>query len=243
MKGIMKMDRHFVNREISGQRYGEIDVLRAVAIVLMVLFHLVYDLKAFAGIDIDYQAPLWFFIGKTSALIFIFISGLSSGFSRFPVRRGLKVLFYGMVITAVTYLFMKEEYVRFGILHFLGVTMILSPFIFRLSSRTLWGLVVSSALLGFWFEGQVLETSLFLPFGLMYDGFSSLDYYPLFPYLAVNLLGILAYRRFYAQRTESSLFSFRLNSELTKWLSRNSLGIYLIHQPIILIIIYLVNYL
>lgn len=221
-------------------RYGEIDSLRAVAIVLMVLFHLVYDLKEFAGVNIDYQAPFWFSIGKTSALLFIFISGLSSGFSRSPVSRGLKVLFYGVVITIVTYLFMKEEYVRFGILHFLGVTMILSPLIFRLSSRTLWGLVGSFALLGFWFKGQVVGTSLFLPFGLMYDGFSSIDYYPLFPYLAVTLLGILAYRHFYARRKEP-LFSFRLNFELTKWLSQNSLGIYLIHQPIILLIISIVN--
>jgi len=218
-------------------RYGEIDVLRAVAIVLMVLFHLVYDLKEFAGVNIDYQAPLWFLIGKTSALLFIFISGLSSGFSRSSVRRGFKVLFFGMVITVVTYLFMKDEYVRFGILHFLGVAMILSPFIFRLSSRMLWGLVGSFTVLGLWFEGQILQTSLFLPFGLMYDGFSSIDYYPLFPYLAVTILGILAYRHFYAQRTKS-LFPFRLNFELAKWLSRNSLGIYLIHQPIILLIIF-----
>lgn len=234
------MDRYSLDRKISGQRYEEIDVLRALAIGLMVLFHLVYDLKEFAGVNIDYQAPLWFVIGKTSALLFMFISGLASGFSRSSVRRGLKVLFWGMVVTAVTYLFMKEEYVRFGILHFLGVTMILSPLIFRLSSRMLWGLVVSFALIGFWFNGQVVGTSLFLPFGLMYDGFSSIDYYPLFPYFAVTILGILAYRRFYAQRRKS-VFSFRLNSELTKWLSRNSLGIYLIHQPVILLIIFVVN--
>ena len=220
-------------------RHGEIDVLRAVAIVLMVLFHLVYDLKEFAGVRIDYQSPLWFFIGKASALLFIFISGLSSGFSRSPVRRGLKVLFYGMGITVVTYLFMKDEYVRFGILHFLGVTMILSPLLVRLSSWTLWGLTGSSAVLGFWFKEQVLKTSLLLPFGLMYDGFGSMDYYPLFPYLAVTLLGILAYRHFYAQRTEP-LFPFQLNSELTKWLSRNSLGIYLFHQPILLLVIFII---
>ena len=220
-------------------RYGEIDVLRAIAIVLMVLFHLVYDLKEFAGVNIDYHSPLWFFIGKTSALLFIFISGISSGFSRSPVRRGLKVLFYGMGITVVTYLFMKDEYVRFGILHFLGVAMILSPLLLRLSSWTLWGLTGFSAVLGFWFKKQVLQTSLLLPFGLMYNGFGSIDYYPLFPYLAVTLLGILAYRYFYAQRTEP-LFPFRLNSRLIKWVSRNSLGIYLIHQLIFLLIIYII---
>lgn len=221
-------------------RHGEIDVLRAVAIVLMVLFHFVYDLKEFAGVNIDYRSPLWFFIGKASALLFIFISGLSSGFSKSPVRRGLKVLFYGMVITVVTYLFMKDEYVRFGILHFLGVSMILSPLLVRLSSLTLWGLAGSSTVLGFWFKEQVLNTSLMLPFGLMYDGFASMDYYPLFPYLAVTILGVLAYRYFYAERTEP-LFPFQQDSAGIQWLSRNSLGIYLIHQPILLVMIFLIN--
>ena len=221
-------------------RHGEIDVLRAIAIVLMVLFHFVYDLKEFAGVSIDYQSPFWFFIGKASALLFIFISGLSSGFSSSPVRRGLKVLFYGMCITVVTYLFMKDEYVRFGILHFLGVSMILSPLLFRLSSWTLLGLAGSSAVLGFWFKDQLLNTSLLLPFGLMYFGFGSMDYYPLFPYLAATILGVLAYRHLYAQRTEP-LFRFQLNSRWIKWLSRNSLGIYLVHQPILLLIIFLSN--
>ena len=240
VKRELKLDRDSLNRGISSQRYGEIDVLRAVAIVLMVIFHLVYDLKEFAGVSIDYQSPFWFIEGKTSALLFIFISGLSSGFSRYPFRRGLKVLFYGMGITVVTYLFMKDEYVRFGILHFLGVSMILSPLLFRLPSWTLWGLAGSSTVLGFWFKEQVLKTGLLLPFGLMYDGFGSMDYYPLFPYLAVTLLGILTYRHFYAQRTEP-LVSFQLNSKLIKWLSRNSLGIYLVHQPLLLLIIFIIK--
>ena len=236
----MKLDSDSFDRGISNPRYAEIDVLRAVAIVLMVLFHFVYDLNVFAGLSIDYHSPLWFFIGKASALLFIFISGLSNGFSRSPIRRGLKVLFYGMGITLVTYLFMKDEYVRFGILHFLGVTMILFPLLVRSSSWILWGLAGSSALLGFWFKAQVLKTSLLLPFGLMYDGFASMDYYPLFPYLAVTILGILAYRYFYAQRTES-LFPVRINSELISWLSRNSLGIYLIHQPLFLLAIFIIK--
>ncbi len=240
MKRTIDSDGDSLNCEIANQRHGEIDVLRAVAIVLMVLFHLVFDLQEFAGVSIDYQFPLWFFIGKASALLFIFISGISSGFSRSPVRRGLKVLFYGMGITVATYLFMKEGYVRFGILHFLGVTMILSPLLARLSSWTLWGLACSSVVIGFWFKEQVLGTSLLLPFGLKYDGFGSMDYYPLFPYLAVTLFGILAYRHFYAQRTEP-LLPFQPNSKLIKWLSQNSLGIYLCHQPLLLLVIFSIN--
>ena len=223
----------------SSQRHGEIELLRALAIVLMVIFHLVYDLKEFAGINLDYQAPFWFWIGKTAALLFIFIAGLSSGFSRTPVKRGLKVLLYGMVITLVTYLAMRDMYVRFGILHFLGVTMILSPLLARLSSPILGILAAFSALLGFWLKALWVETSLLLPFGLMYKGFGSIDYYPLFPYIGMTFLGILAYRHLY-ERQPVPKFSFQLNSKPIRWLSRNSLKIYLVHQPLLICLIFTV---
>jgi len=118
------------------------------------------------------------------------------------------------------------------------VAMILSGLLIRLSSGTLLGLAGASALLGFWFKGQVVKTSLLLPFGLIYGGFRSIDYYPLFPYLAVTIVGILAYRGFYAKRAKP-LVEFELNSNLIRWLSRNSLGVYLLHQPIILLIIFM----
>lgn len=225
------------SQRIANQRYGEIEFLRALAIVLMVVFHLVYDLQEFAGLNIDYQAPFWFWIGKSAALLFMFLAGLSSGFSRSPVKRGFKVLLYGMGITLVTYLVMQDQYVRFGILHFLGVTMILSPLLSRLSSPILATLAPVSVLLGFWFQGQWLETSLFLPFGLMYEGFRSMDYYPLFPYIGMTFLGILAYRHFYEHRLVPR-FSVQLKSEWIRWLSRNSLAIYLVHQPLIILTIF-----
>jgi uncharacterized membrane protein len=230
------VDRDSINQELITRRYGEIDVLRATAIILMIFFHLVYDLREFAGVNIDYQSPFWFVIGKASALLFIFLSGLSSGFTRTPVRRGLKVLFFGIVITFVTYLFLKEEYVRFGILHFLGVAMLLSPLLLRLSSWILGILAALSVILGFWFKEQVLDIPFLLPFGLKYAGFTTIDYYPLFPYLAVTILGVLVYRYCYA-RQKAPPFSFRLKSKPIRWLSRNSLAIYLVHQLIFLFFI------
>ncbi|SDH76235.1 heparan-alpha-glucosaminide N-acetyltransferase [Desulfosporosinus hippei] len=221
----------------SKQRFGEIDLLRAIAIVLMVIFHLVYDLREFAGVKINYQDPFWFLLGKTSAILFIFLSGLASGFSRSPVRRGVKVLLLGMGITGVTYLALGDMYVRFGILHFLGVTMILAPFLSSLASSILWALAGASVLLGLWFKKTLVETSLLIPFGLLYKGFGSIDYYPLLPYSSATFLGILAYRHFYAQKLEP-VFTLNLNSKPIIWLSRNSLMIYLVHQPIILFVIF-----
>lgn len=231
------------SRQMMGStRFWEIDVLRAVAIVLMVLFHGAYDLNAFAGIDVDIQGTFWFTVGKASALMFIFVSGLSSGLSRNPVRRGLKVLLYGLVITLATFIFMRTEYVRFGILHFLGVAMLLVPIFRKLPSVVLWILAGISAGMGFWLKTILVKTWLLLPFGVMYEGFSTIDYYPPFPYLAVTLIGFLTYRHFYAGR-ETSLFSFRIDYRLLRTLSQNSLKIYLGHQPIIVLVIYTVKYL
>lgn len=226
----------------SVQRYGEIDLLRALAIILMVLFHLVYDLREFAAININYESPLWFLVGKASALIFIFISGLASGLSRSPVRRGVNVFLLGMVVSAVTYWALADMYVRFGILHFLGVAMILFPLLNTFSSPLLLILSGSAALLGFLLKKIVLRTSLLLPFGVIYKDFSTIDYYPLFPYLSVTILGILAYRHYYARGNEGAL-RLKVRSKPILWLSRHSLAIYLVHQPILLLIILGVRFL
>ena len=234
-------------QSLSSRRYSGIDLLRAAAILLMVAFHLTYDLREFAGVNVDYRAPFWLMVGKMSGFLFIFVSGLCCGLSRAPARRGLKVFLLGLLVTAVTYLTVKEEYVRFGILHFLGVAMILSPLFLKLPSRVLVLLAAVIAALGFWFRTLLATTFLLLPLGLMYPGFDTIDYYPLFPYLGISILGILAYRYFYAEGKTFSGSSYRNRLEnlpapkLAQWLSRNSLRIYLVHQPIFLAIIYLLN--
>jgi uncharacterized membrane protein len=229
-----------IRTERLDRRYGELDFLRAAAIMLMVTYHLAYDLKEFMGLMVDYQAPFWYTIGKTAALLFIFLSGISNGLSNAPVRRGVKVLFCGLGISVVTYLFLKEEYVRFGILHYLGMTMIFSPWLFRLSSRMLLALAACSACLGFWFSGLIVNTAFLLPLGLKYPGFSTIDYFPVFPYLAVTILGMLTYRIYYKERRKP-LIRLRAIPKSFQWLSRNSLVIYLVHQPVILLIIVVVS--
>jgi len=68
--------------------FGEIDLLRTVAMILMVVFHLVYDLNEFAGLDVNYWSGFWYWVGRAAAWTFIFLSGISSGFSRNTIKRG-----------------------------------------------------------------------------------------------------------------------------------------------------------
>ena len=177
-------------------RLPELDALRVIALGLMVAFHLAYDLQEYAGIKVDYTAPGWWIAGKASALLFIFVSGLCATFSRAPAKRGLRLLGCGTLITAATYVLFPASYVRFGILHFLGTAMLLSVLWRRLSDRTIVSLALLSLGAGLIGRTIAVGTSLLVPLGLTYPGFASLDYYPLFPYLAVSLLGTLTARAF-----------------------------------------------
>ncbi len=207
----------------------------------MVVFHLVFDLNQFAGFDIDYLSGFWYWVGKAAALTFIFLAGISSGFSKNTVRRGIKVLVFAMAITLATYIFFREQYIRFGILHFLGTSMIIFPMLKRMNNILLFSSAAVIALAAIPLNNVLLETSLLLPFGIMYKGFTSFDYYPLSPYLSVFILGILSYKVYYHKK--QSLFKFSFENKGILMISNNSLAIYLLHQPIIIATIFAIKFL
>ena len=90
----------------------------------MVLHHFLYDLCEFLG------APWWLFTNPVFdvlhyffAGLFIFLSGISSDFSRSNLKRGAKAMALALGITLVTY-FMDMTIV-FGVLHLLASCMLL----------------------------------------------------------------------------------------------------------------------
>jgi uncharacterized membrane protein len=144
-----------------------------------------------------------------------------------------------MIITIVTYFFDSSQYIRFGILHFLGVSMMLFPLLKKINNWLLLVISVVSFVIGKYIESLVVNTFLLLPFGFMYGGFASMDYYPLFPYITYFILGILCYKLFYYKKR--SLFGFNINLNAVQMVGGNSLIIYLLHQPIMLATIYLLQ--
>lgn len=227
---------------MKGSRIWEIDLLRVVAITLMVIFHTVYDLNEFVGMNIDYESTPWFLVGKVSALMFIFVSGISSVLSKNSFKRGTQVFLMGMVITITTFIIMRDEYIRFGILHFLGVSMILSIPLRKLNNISLLLLSTVSIFLGLWLGRVTINTIFLLPFGVMYPGFVTMDYYPVFPYSGIFIMGIAFGNKLYLDRRES-LFGRKINLGFLNWISSHSLFIYLVHQPVILGIIFGIKFL
>lgn len=224
---------------MKNNRIIEIDIMRGLAIVLMVSYHIAYDLKEFAGINIPYESIAWYLIGKTSLILFIFVSGISNTFSKNTTKRGFKVLFLGMIITAITYIIFPKDYIRFGVLHFLGISMIIYPFLKKTNNYILIGTAVVSIILGFYFDNITSKTWIFIPFGVLYNGFSTLDYVPLFPYLSVYILGVLSAKKFYTEK--KSILNFDFNLRFISSISKNSLLIYIIHQPVIYFTIFILT--
>ncbi len=220
-------------------RIWEIDFLRGVAVLLMVTFHFVVDLRDFYGVPLDYRQGLWFLLGKMSACLFILLAGISIRFSRSPLRHGLKVLVWGMAISIVTYFYDPVIYIRFGILHLLGVSLLLSAFLSRFTNLTLMFFAVSSMLLGNFWQGTAgLRSPWFIPFGYPPISFATLDYYPLFPWLGVFVLGMVLGRKLYPKQI-SRLPENLPHTPLNRC-GRNALAIYLLHQPILLLLLFFV---
>lgn len=224
------------------QRIWELDALRGVCILGMLVFHLLYDVTELFGF-VSWQLPGWLeLIADAGARVFLLLSGLCATLGSRPVRRGLTVFGCGMLCTAVTWAMYRlglagqSVIIRFGMLHCLGLCMLLWPLVKRLPDRAL-------AVLGFLILGtgwyvdaysvRVASRWLF-PLGLRYWGFFSADYYPLLPCLGWFLLGAVLGRSLYKKR-QSLLPSMHWDKQPLAFFQlcgRHSLVIYLLHQPI-----------
>lgn len=232
-------------------RFLEIDLLRTIAIVLMIVYHAAFDLAFFYRFPFDLHAGNWLLLQRITANLFLITVGISFAISHDRmraqgssfrsllgkyVRRAIGLLACGMLVSVVTALFAGESWVRFGILHLIGTSLLLLPFLMPLrEGNALLALVI---LFGSNMLGRIsIGTSLLLPLGLAPASFSSVDYFPLFPWLAPVLFGAAAGNLLYNRR----LLRFHLPSSTISHLltgpGRFSLWIYLLHQPVLLILL------
>ena len=220
------------------KRIELIDTWRGLAVFLMVIHHFFYDLCAFAG------APWWLFTNPVFDLLhyvfagsFIFLSGVSSRFSRSNLKRGAICFGIAMVMTVVT-TFMGMP-IRFGVLHLLGTCMLiygvagkaldnLIPHIFQPVIYAILGIISALAL-----RIDIGEAALFLfPFGWTYPGFSSSDWFPLFPWMFVFLVGTAA-GWYIAEGKAPGWFYDWKGVPALSWLGKRALIVYVIHQPVL----------
>ena len=227
------------------KRIEIIDALRGLAVVLMVIHHLLYNLTAFLG------APEWLFTNPIFDILhyifaglFILMSGVSSRFSHGNVERGSIVIVLAFLITYVTT--RMEMPIWFGVLHLLGFSMLFfgltqklwdaipktaSPIIFIM-------LIIASALVRVYIP--ITSENVWLCDALNVLGwpqvdFQSFDYFPLLPWIFVFLLGTWA--GIYIRDRKLPDWFYEAKPPVFPAIGRKALLIYMLHQPVLYAIV------
>jgi len=219
---------------------------------MMILFHLLWDLNYFKITNFALYGGFLGLFQKITAGLFIFLVGIcltisyertlkrKEDYKLHFLKRGLKVFGYGFLITIFTFFVFPNNFIYFGILHFIGISIILSIFFIKLKDKNLW-----LAFLIFLIYQLIRPISLSFPYLLFlwpnyylpaFDYFSLLEWFPIF------LLGLFAGQKFYPNgeskiKLDFSKFKF-LNP--VNFLGKHSLFIYFIHQPILVALILIV---
>lgn len=240
-------------------RYWEIDAARGIAVLMMIIFHTVFDLYFFKIYPVTVSYGFWRYFAFATASLFLLIAGISLSLSHSRamqlagdgaqvriagkfLKRGAGIFACGMLVTLATWLYLGEGFVIFGILHAIGVSIMLSPLFFRFRSSNIFiGAFV--VFIGITLAYSGITGSLWLcPFGIHPETFVSVDYTPLFPWSGLVLIGLGFGDRMYPDGRrgfEVPPFPLAITSRLAV-LGRHSLAIYLVHQPLIILILHLV---
>lgn len=214
-------------------RLDTVDAARGLAVVVMLVCHLMYDLVTFCGAP-EYlcSSPLWSCIQALFAGVFFFVSGLCAYGSRRVLKRGVVLLVLAAAVSVVTSLFGYP--VRFGALHLLGCAMVLYHL-----TRGLWDSLPERAAFAVYIIlmiASVLVTSrpvgadFLWVLGFRPAEFYSADYYPLLPWLFVFLCGTRAGKTAADGRFPPWFYTARVR--VLPFFGRHSLVIYLLHQPV-----------
>jgi uncharacterized membrane protein len=232
------------------ERLWEIDALRGIAVIAMVLYHFSYDLAYFASLfDVGFFRHG---VGLNAARViggsFLFLAGLSLTLSyrraaaRLPGRRlfgkyllrGGRIFSYGLIITLLTWVFLPNEIIVFGVLHLIGASIILAyPFLKLKFPNVVLG--AGCIVLGLYLRGFVVGSPWLVWLGGRPD-FFMLDYWPIFPWFGVMLLGVFAGNALYGgtNKQAASASPAPMAVRPLTFLGSHSLSVYLVHQPVLI---------
>ena len=223
-----------------------LDILRGLSVLAMIFYHFFWDLGYFNFIELESMTqglPLMF--AQLVGASFIIISGISlrlmcisnNFLQKFFKRLGV-LIFVCTVITSVTFYFDNNSYIFFGVLHLLAVCSVIGLLLSRVRSNYILflfffiSLIVSSS-----------EITFNLPHYLSWLGLNkevpiTNDFYPLFPWVTFYLFGLMVYQPVKSylgpnkknNKPDQSNYNFIFR--VLQFLGRNSLTVYILHQPI-----------
>ncbi len=211
-----------------------LDLYRALAVVLMLIFHFAYDLHYFRFTEVSTVDSL-FWIRLRTIIVTLFMTAVGMSLylayaKSFNTQKYLKRLlllgFSALMVSVGTFFVFPQTWVYFGVLHMVFVATLIGPLFVRVPHLSaligvlILGLYYLEYRITFFFE--LLKAPLHLPLG------HTEDLVPLIPWFAPVLFGIFTMH--YLHNT----LALKSTPTLDKlaFIGRHSLVIYLIHQPL-----------
>jgi uncharacterized membrane protein len=226
-------------------RLPGIDVLRGIAVAAMIIFHFAWDLRFFGFIETNIsQHPFWANFARAIAGSFLILSGISlvlltrDGFDPKKFLRRLGVIGgAALLVTIVTFFWMTQAFIFFGILHCIALSSVLALPFLRLPVVVTAGAAAAVFVLPFVFTHPVFDMPWLQWLGLGTRLPVTNDYVPVFPWFALALAGVAIGRMIAAappawlqDKPEGAL---AFTAEAGRW----SLPIYLLHQPVLMALV------
>ncbi len=222
------------------KRLWTVDFLRGTAIVLMVIYHVIFDLHYLGIARFAMHGWPLLLLQRTIAALFLGLVGASLVIRKRPflsdAGRALVLFTIASGITVATSVWPGRGMIVWGVLHFIALSIILGHFFVRLGK---WNAVVGVGVIALWaaLSGNISGSLLLLPLGFPPEHFISYDYYPLLPWFCLVLFGMAIASLGVFQKLDLKIRKPRI-AESFCWMGRHSLAIYLIHQPIILLLLF-----
>lgn len=217
------------------RRFDILDAWRSLAILLMLVYHFLFDLYIFGVITWEqlFCTPLHV-LQRFICCSFILLAGASARFACSNLRHGLIVLAAGVLVEVGAAV--AGQSIRFGILMFMGTAMLLYHFLGDYLQKTTpavlgWGSAALYFVTQAWTQSVPASVGWLYPLGFTAPGFYSVDYFPLMPWFFLFLLGTVL-GGWCLENRERALLTVRLPGAIT-WLGRHSLIIYILHQPVL----------
>ena len=226
-------------------RVGPIDALRGLAIVAMVVYHFAFDLRFYGITHSDFENdPFWLAARACIVSAFLLLVGISvvlanrkgMPLARFA-RRVATIAACATAVSVASYALFPQTFIYFGILHCIAVSMLIAR---PLAAHPRAALAIGIAIVvaGLSLSHPAFDTRAASVIGFTTHKPPTQDYVPLFPWLGVVLIGV-AIGHALLRVAFRPIVALGSLPRALRWMGRHSLAIYMLHQPLLLGVLWL----
>lgn len=220
---------------------------------MMILFHTIYDITYFGDFSSNLYPEFWWYFARITASFFLVIVGVSLTLSYNQVSdttsigkirkkfigRGLKIFGGGLIITLFTGMFFDKGIIIFGVLHCIGISIIVAYPLIKYRYLNLLTAAIC-IICGIYLSRFSFDFNELLWLGFRPRNLYSFDYVPLLPWFGLVALGLyigntLSFPTGEERLKKTEGYVIPQAAKTFCFLGRNSLVIYFLHQPLLIL--------